>query len=188
MACLAAIAFTAVVHLIFRTSFFFTQSLDKCSKSPGISSWIFVIALLDILSDIKLYPYRYAHLGKWIQISVEIVMTVLITEFITLVMWCTFERIIGRLTKALLLVVGLDLSTYLKYEKVILGTITTAFSLSILCYALQATDHIYFVQLKCKRFAKKVKVDCLHYWYNLTGGPKISRNKMYQYYLCDSDD
>ena len=83
-----AVAVAAVFQVLLGISFFFEQSEDQCSPAPALSSWIFLIACLDLLSDLCIYPVRYMHLPYVCQLAVEIILAVLITEFGAIIIWC----------------------------------------------------------------------------------------------------
>ena len=156
MASKYAIGITAFLQIILRISFFIEQRGDACSAAPTLASWIFLIAFLDILLDLCIYPIRYMHLPYVCQIVAETLITVLLTEFGSLVVWCTIEKITCKLSKSLLLLFGMAPNTYYDYETYILGTVTTATSLAILLFVGQATDHYHFLRKRSMRMCRKI--------------------------------
>ncbi|XP_053948943.1 uncharacterized protein LOC128857281 [Anastrepha ludens] len=154
-----AIVVSGLFQIVLRTSFFFEQEKDLCSPAPSLASWIFLIALLDLISDLCLYPVRYMHLPYFCQVMVETILTILLTEFGTLIVWCTLEKLFWRLIKSILLVMGMSAKTYANYETLILGVTTTAISLMILAFVGQATDHFHLIRKKYHRMQRKVSLN-----------------------------
>ncbi|KAI9579278.1 hypothetical protein GQX74_004750 [Glossina fuscipes] len=102
-----ALIVVAALHVLLSLSFFIEQEADQCSTAPTIASWIFLIGLFDILWDMCIFPPRYAHLPSICRIIWEIIFAILITEFGTIIVWCQIEKLCCRLTKFMLLIMGL---------------------------------------------------------------------------------
>ncbi|XP_065362847.1 uncharacterized protein LOC135956323 [Calliphora vicina] len=156
MASSCAVAIAAFLQIVLRISFFIEQSSDVCSTAPTLASWIFLVAFLDILLDICIYPVRYMHLPYICQIVAETIVTILLTEFGLLMVWCTIEKICCKLCKSLLLVIGVTPRFYYNWENYILGTVTTCLSLVILLFVGQATDNFHFMRKRSMRMCRKV--------------------------------
>lgn len=156
MASKYAVGIAAFFQIILRVSFFIEQRSDACSAAPTLASWIFLIAFLDFLLDLCIYPIRYMHLPYICQIAAETLIAVLLTEFGTLVVWCTIERISCKLCKLVLLLCGMPPHTYYEWETYILGAVTTFTSLIILVIVGQATDHYHFLHKRSMRMCRKI--------------------------------
>lgn len=167
MASSFAVAVAAFLQIILRISFFIEQNSDLCSTAPTLASWIFLIAFLDILLDICVYPVRYMHLPLICQIVAETIVTVLLCEFGSLVVWCTIEKICCKLCKSLLLLMGITPRFYYAWENYILGTATTSTSLAILLFVGQATDHFHFMRKKSLRLCRKINYNLSESWLKL---------------------
>ncbi|XP_017482078.1 PREDICTED: uncharacterized protein LOC108371094 [Rhagoletis zephyria] len=182
-----AIVIAGLFQIVLRTSFFFEQEKGLCSPAPSLASWIFLISLLDLISDLCLYPVRYMHLPYLCQVIVETIITILLTEFGAIVVWCTLEKLIWRLIKSILLVMGMSTMTYANYETLILGVTTTSISLVILAFVGQATDHFHMIRKKCQRIERKValNIEMLWHYVNGCGTPPRRCKGMHE---CMSDD
>lgn len=167
MASSCAVAIAAFLQIIVRISFFIEQSSDRCSTAPTLASWIFLMAFLDILLDICIYPVRYMHLPYICQIIAETIVTILLTEFGLFVVWCTIEKICCKLCKSLLLLIGVSPGFYYAWESYILGTITISTSLAILLFVGQATDHFHFMHKRSLRMCRKVNSNLSAIWSKL---------------------
>lgn len=150
-----AVALAAVFQMCFKVSFFLEQSTDQCSPAPALSSYIFLIALLDILYDITIYPIRYMHLPYGCQVIAETILTVLLTEFGCLIVWCSLERVFCHLIKSLVLIIGFKVPTFHSYEFYILGFFTILFSGTILIFTALATDHVHLIKQQYLMWERK---------------------------------
>ncbi|XP_037893567.1 uncharacterized protein LOC119639917 [Glossina fuscipes] len=140
-----ALIVVAALHVLLSLSFFIEQEADQCSTAPTIASWIFLIGLFDILWDMCIFPPRYAHLPSICRIIWEIIFAILITEFGTIIVWCQIEKLCCRLTKFMLLIMGLYPYVFYTYEAYILGIVTSAISLAFVICASKATGNFYFL-------------------------------------------
>ncbi|XP_061398176.1 uncharacterized protein LOC133333879 [Musca vetustissima] len=147
----SAVTITAALHLVLGVSFFIKQKSDLCSKAPPLASWLFIIGFFDLLLDMELFPLRYRHLPFVCQIVTETIMSLLLTEFSALIVWCTIEMITCKLCKIGILMAGLSPEIYNTWEQYILGCVTTALSLTFLLCVGYATDHLYVVKRKSIR-------------------------------------
>ncbi|XP_020715516.1 uncharacterized protein LOC101458571 [Ceratitis capitata] len=180
-----AIVTAALFQIILRTSFFFEPEKGLCSPAPTLASWIFLIALLDLISDLCLYPVRYMHLPYFCQVMVETIITIFLTEFGAGIVWCTLEKLCWRLIKSLLLIMGMSTTTYANYETLILGLTTTAISLVILAFVGQATDHFHLIKKKYQRIERKVSLNVEMFWDYLNG---CSTRRCKAMHDCMSED
>lgn len=183
----AAIVIAALFQIVLRTSFFFEQEKGLCSPAPSLASWIFLIALLDLISDLCLYPVRYMHLPYFCQVIVETIVTILLTEFGAIVVWCTLEKLFWRLIKSLLLIMGMSTTTYVNYESIILGLTTTSISLGILAFVGQATDHFHMIRKKYQRIERRVTLNMEMFW-DYVNGCNGSRRRYKPMCDCSSED
>ncbi|KAM7350738.1 uncharacterized protein ACRADG_009211 [Cochliomyia hominivorax] len=167
MASSFAVAVAAFLQIVLRISFFIEQNSDLCSTAPTLASWIFLVAFLDILLDICIYPVRYMHLPYICQVVVETIITILLTEFGSLVVWCTIEKICCKLCKSFLLLIGVKESFYYAWENYVLGTATISTSLVILLLVGQATDHLHFMRKKSLRLSRKINTNLTEIWKKL---------------------
>lgn len=167
MASYFAVAVTAFLQIILGISIFIEQNSDLCSTAPTLASWIFLVAFLDILLDICIYPVRYMHLPYICQIVAETLVTILVSEFGSLVVWCTIEKICCKLCKSFLLLVGMTPRFYYAWENYILGTATTSTSLAILLFVMQATDHFHFIRKKSLRMCRNINSNLTESWFKL---------------------
>ncbi|XP_019892795.2 uncharacterized protein LOC109612834 [Musca domestica] len=161
-----AVAITASLHSILGVSFFIEQKADLCSNAPTLASWLFIIGFFDLLLDIEIFPLRYRHLPYLCQVAAETVMSLLLVEFSALIVWCTIENITCRMIKIIFLVAGLRPKIYMDWEQYILGTATTALSLTFLICVGYATDHFYLLQKKSVRLCRKIIENCTKLWQN----------------------
>ncbi|XP_067636654.1 uncharacterized protein [Eurosta solidaginis] len=182
-----AIVIAGLFQIVLRTSFFFEQEKDLCSPAPSLASWIFLIALLDLISDFCLYPVRYMHLPYFCQVIVETIITILLTEFGAIIVWCTLEKLFWRLIKSTLLIMGMSPMTYNNYETLILGLTTTAISLIILAFVGQATDHFHMIRRKYHRIERKVGLNLEMFW-DYVNGCGASQKGCKAMHDCFSDD
>ncbi|XP_023296792.2 uncharacterized protein LOC111679452 [Lucilia cuprina] len=167
MASSCAVAIAAFFQIVLRISFFIEQTSDRCSSAPTLASWIFLIAFLDILLDISIYPIRYMHLPYICQIVAETIITVFLTEFGLLMVWCTIEKICCKLSNSLLLFIGMTPRFYYDWESYILGFVTITTSLAILLFVGQATDHVHFMRKRSMRLCRKINSYVVETWSKL---------------------
>ncbi|XP_013113589.2 uncharacterized protein LOC106091577 [Stomoxys calcitrans] len=144
------------LQLILRVSFFIEQKAGVANSStPSLASWLFVIAILDILLDISIFPLRYRHLPFAFQLAVETIFSVLMIEFSAMILWSTIENICCKMCKYLAIVAEMPPNVYLEWERCILGFTTTSMAFTVLLLTLYATDHHFIVYRKSKRAFRK---------------------------------
>lgn len=193
MTATSAVAVAGLLQIILRTSFFIEQSKDLCSPAPALSSWIFLVAFLDILSDTEIYPVRYMHLPYICQFVVETLLAILLTEFGAIIVWCSLERLLCRIVKSTLLIAGLPTCYYFEWENYILGGITTLISVLILIYVGQATDHFHIIRRKYVKMEKKLLCNLEELWNcsnpSSTGKRRPLRNAAdYAAFICKDSE
>lgn len=150
-----AVITAAFLQLVLGISIFIEQRTDLCSTAPTLASWLFIIAIFDILLDVEIFPIRYMNVPYIFQLMVETILAVLLSEFSSLIVWCNMERISCKLGKSMLIMAGLPANIYYDWERFILGTITIAISLTFLLCVGQATDHFYLLRKKSIRSYRK---------------------------------
>lgn len=141
-------------------SFFICQPEDQCSSAPCLASWLALLAILCLLTDIELYPCRYTTVSKHWQVLVEILASIFLVEIFTMFIWCSIERLIFLLTNQLINALGLYNCCYSCIEYGLQGLTTGAAGFALLRFAMQATDTIY----RIKRYMKKMRCNSLKFW------------------------
>uniref|UniRef100_A0A1A9VF63 Uncharacterized protein n=1 Tax=Glossina austeni TaxID=7395 RepID=A0A1A9VF63_GLOAU len=136
------IIFVAVFHVLLRLALFIEPNTAYCFTDPTLASWIFVIGVLEILWSICVYPIRFMQLPAALQIIIEILVALLLTEFGATVVWCHVDNLSCYLTKSLLLAMGMHPKTYAAYEDYILGTATTLVGVAFLIGVVKNTHHL----------------------------------------------
>ncbi|KAI9579274.1 hypothetical protein GQX74_004746 [Glossina fuscipes] len=136
------IIFVAVFHVLLHLSFFIEPNTEYCFTDPTLASWIFVIGILEILWSICVYPIQFMQLPAALQIIIEILVALLLTEFGATVVWCHVDNLSCYLTKSLLLSIGMHQKTYAEYEDYILGTATTLVALAFLMGVAKTAHHL----------------------------------------------
>ncbi|KAH8418851.1 hypothetical protein KR222_004580 [Zaprionus bogoriensis] len=151
---------TAAFFQLNGISFFICQPEDQCSPAPVLASWLFLLASLCFLSDIEVFPRRFAHMGKYWQLAVEIFACVLLAEICTLIIWCSFERIVFILTRELIFALGLGNCCNWCIEYWLQGVTTTAVSFALLQFTMNATDTIYLI----RHYTRKTSTNLWQLW------------------------
>lgn len=141
-------------------SFFICQPEDQCSPAPSLASWLALLAILCLLTDIEIYPCRYTQVSKHWQMLVEILASVFLVEIFTLFIWCKIEYLIFMLTRELMYAIGLANCCYSCVEYGLQGLTTGAASFALLRYAMEATDTIF----RINRYLKKTRCNSLRFW------------------------
>ncbi|XP_030561254.1 uncharacterized protein LOC115763004 [Drosophila novamexicana] len=124
-------------------SYFIKQPEDQCSPSPPFGSWVFLLATLCFLWDLKIYPCRFMHMARHWQLLVEIVGGLFLTEIATLIVWCGVERVIFWLTQELIHLLELDDCLHGLHEYSLHGLTPVAVSGALLWFIIEATDTKY---------------------------------------------
>uniref|UniRef100_A0A1A9WTE3 Uncharacterized protein n=1 Tax=Glossina brevipalpis TaxID=37001 RepID=A0A1A9WTE3_9MUSC len=160
MVSMYSLSVVAAINMWLSVSFFIEQDEDQCSRAPDLASWIFTIGLMDILWTIRIFSRRYQFLPLICRIICEIIFGLLFMEFSLLIVWCQIEKFSSRLTKIIILIMGLHPYILDRYEMYILGAVTSALSLIFVLYAGKATGNMQFLwkRGKCKAFKIRRRV------------------------------
>lgn len=151
-----ALVVVAALNLILGVSFFIEQDADQCSTAPTLASWIFSIAILDILWDLCIFSPYYACLPTVCRIVSEIIFSLLVCEFGLLIVWCQIEKLCSRLTKSIIFVTGLHSYILNQHEGYFLGVVTSTLSLAFVIYADKATGNVYYLRKSGECVAWKI--------------------------------
>lgn len=98
----SAVVFTAVIHMLLRISVFYEHLKTKCSPAPQIGNWFFILSVFLMLLDNDIYPCRYRCIPIPCQVLVETIFTLVLTEFSSLVLWCSLQKALFSLSKCVL--------------------------------------------------------------------------------------
>ena len=146
MVALSAVVLTAIIHLLMRISVFYEQPKNQCSPAPEMGSWFFVLSVFMILSDNDIYPYRYRCIPVICQNLVETFISIVATEFSTIVLWCNLEKAAFRFTKCILSEGSSNLYNDMGGDMLV-GFLLTLLGLFILCNTAIATG--YYDRVRC---------------------------------------
>uniref|UniRef100_A0A1B0A138 Uncharacterized protein n=1 Tax=Glossina pallidipes TaxID=7398 RepID=A0A1B0A138_GLOPL len=125
-----SIIIVAIVHGLLHLSDFIKPDTECLSTDPTLASWLFVIAVFQILRSDCLYLVHYMPLPPILRTIIEIIIALLLTEFGVVFVWYKIENLTCYLTKSLL--IGLDTKAYIEYGYYILGAATTLVCLAFL--------------------------------------------------------
>lgn len=127
-----AVVFTVILHLCMRVSIFYEQPKNQCSPAPEIGSWLFVVSIFMLLLDNEILPTKYRCIPSICQALGETFISLVITEFSMLVLWCNLEKAAFTFMKYALSEKSSNLYMDMGGDKLV-GFIITITSVFILC-------------------------------------------------------
>ncbi|XP_016985579.2 uncharacterized protein LOC108049058 [Drosophila rhopaloa] len=158
MASYQAVCTAGFVHLVLGISLFHSQ-IDSCSPAPNLGGWIFVVALMLMATDIKMYPDRYTHLPYAIQFLVEVIACLAMLEFFTIVVWCSLESLIFHTARLFFLFLGMSDESFLNWEYWLLLIPTTAMAGVLLFLIKMAVIPLFDIKSVYEKHEIKVHLD-----------------------------
>lgn len=135
-------------------SYFITQPEDQCSPAPCLGSWLFLLATLCFLWDLRVYPRRFMHMAWQCQLIVEIVAGLFLAEIAMLRIWCGLEQIIYWLTEQLIHALRMDDCRYILFHYSLHGLTNVAVSGAIVWFVIRATDVPYHLNCSVNKIKR----------------------------------
>lgn len=163
-----AVITTAIIHLLLRVSIFYQQPKQQCSLAASIGNWSFITSIFILLLDNDIYPCRYRCIPIPCQLLVETIISLLITEFSSLVLWCNLEKAIFSISRCILSAGSSNLYNDMGGDFLV-RCLLTLLGLLILSFTAIATGYYDKLQAKFYRLMSGTRRTLSEIWRKRSG-------------------
>lgn len=187
MVSISAIFFTALFHLCMRVSIFFEQPKNQCSPAPEIASWLFVVSIFMLLLDNEVFPIKYQCISSFFQTMAETFLSLIITEFSMLVLWCNLEKAAFTFMKYSLSECKSNLYMDMGGDRLV-GFLVTLSSICVFCNVSIVTGFYDGFQNRYKAFKHSIKKNIVNIWRGCPTTCDYDSTSTESSSICSQDD